>query len=168
MMSRTLFRHSIYPIKPSTSAGGIKSACRAPVSATDLRDIDSYVARIIADPRTLNYSFCIHQALVSDRHLPPNQEAERAEASDKRRDKANVHNLSVLQYRKLWGLRDDNTPEYARYGGPQIGKGLYPDLTENSFEKFFKETLEETVMLVDVEMQEAIAAAGEKRLRKAP
>lgn len=36
----------------------------------------------------------------------------------------------------------ENTPEYARYLGYQIGKDLYPDVKGTSFEDFFKETLE--------------------------
>ncbi|TKW58910.1 hypothetical protein CTA1_634 [Colletotrichum tanaceti] len=39
-------------------------------------------------------------------------------------------------YRKSWGLRGDNTPEYARYLGYQMGIDLYHDLVGNSFEDF--------------------------------
>lgn len=57
-------------------------------------------------------------------------------------DTVNPHKLSILQYRKSWGLRGDNTPEYARYLGYLIGKELYPDLTGKPFEEFCKEALD--------------------------
>ena len=45
-------------------------------------------------------------------------------------------------YQKSYDIMGENTPEYARYLGYQVGKDLYPDLEGISFEDFLKETLE--------------------------
>lgn len=45
-------------------------------------------------------------------------------------------------YQKSHNIMGENTPEYARYLGYQVGKDLYPDLEGISFESFFRETLE--------------------------
>ncbi|GJD04558.1 isoflavone reductase family protein [Colletotrichum higginsianum] len=143
---------------------------------TDLRDIGKYVARIIADPRTLNQKVFAYTELLSQNDvygLVERLSGERVEREywsaedmesrldEAKNDEANIHKLSVLQYRKSWGLRGDNTPEYARYLGYQIGKDLYPDLVGNSFEDFCKEALECKVKpIYEKKRQEAIAAAA--------
>ncbi|KAF4776372.1 isoflavone reductase [Colletotrichum scovillei] len=145
---------------------------------TDLRDVGKYVARIIADPRTLNYRVFAFTELMSQnevydlierlsgekverKYMSADEiEAAMVKAKD---DKANPHRLSVLQYRKSWGLRGDNTPEYARYLGYQIAKDLYPDLTGNSFEAFCSEALEGKVnSIYEKKKREAMEAAGKK------
>nr|XP_036581096.1 isoflavone reductase family protein [Colletotrichum truncatum]KAF6789269.1 isoflavone reductase family protein [Colletotrichum truncatum] len=130
--------------------GNVKSAI------TDLRDIGKYVAHIIADPRTLNQKVFAYTELRTQNEiydLIENLSGEKIERKYKsadeidaeieaaKEDKVNVHKLSVLQYRKSWGIRGDNTPEYARYLGYQLSKDLYPDLTGNSFENYCKEAL---------------------------
>ncbi|OBR06679.1 Isoflavone reductase family protein [Colletotrichum higginsianum IMI 349063] len=162
---------------------------------TDLRDIGKYVARIIADPRTLNQKVFAYTELLSQNdvyglverlsgervereYVSPRQPTSRmsfwqsgrprwsaedmeSRLDEAKNDEANIHKLSVLQYRKSWGLRGDNTPEYARYLGYQIGKDLYPDLVGNSFEDFCKEALECKVKpIYEKKRQEAIAAAA--------
>ncbi len=37
-----------------------------------------------------------------------------------------------------WGIRGDNTPEYAKYLGYVTCKELYPDMNFLSFEKYMK------------------------------
>ncbi|GKT44498.1 isoflavone reductase-like protein [Colletotrichum spaethianum] len=142
---------------------------------TDLRDIGKYVARIVADPRTLNHKVFAYTELWSQndvynlfeklsgekiqrKYLSADEIESRLEEA--KGDKANIHKLSVTQYQKSWGLRGDNIPEYARYLGYQIGKDLYPDLMGNSFENFCKEALEGKVKpIYEKKKQEAIAAA---------
>ncbi|KAK1544905.1 isoflavone reductase [Colletotrichum paranaense] len=145
---------------------------------TDLRDVGKYVARIIADPRTLNHRVFAFTELMSQnevydliekmsgekverKYMSADEiEAAMVKAKD---DKANPHRLSVLQYRKSWGLRGDNTPEYARYLGYQIAKDLYPDLTGNSFETFCSEALEGKIKSIyEKKKREAMEAAGKK------
>ncbi|KAI3542032.1 isoflavone reductase [Colletotrichum filicis] len=145
---------------------------------TDLRDVGKYVARIIADPRTLNHRVFAFTELMSQnevydliekisgekverKYMSADEiEAAMVKAKD---DKANPHRLSVLQYRKSWGLRGDNTPEYARYLGYQIAKDLYPDLTGNSFETFCSEALEGKInSIYEKKKREAMEAAGKK------
>ncbi|EXF81483.1 isoflavone reductase [Colletotrichum fioriniae PJ7] len=145
---------------------------------TDLRDIGRYVARIIADPQTLNHRVFAFTELMSQnevydliekmsgekverKYMSADEiEAAMVKAKD---DKANPHRLSVLQYRKSWGLRGDNTPEYARYLGYQIAKDLYPDLTGNSFEAFCGEALEGKVnSIYEKKKREAMEAAKKK------
>lgn len=41
-----------------------------------------------------------------------------------------------------WGIRGDNTPEYAEYLGYLNGKDLYPDFEYVTFEDYVKEVLE--------------------------
>ncbi|KAK1622679.1 isoflavone reductase [Colletotrichum phormii] len=149
---------------------------------TDLRDIGKYVARIIADSQTLNHRVFAFTELLSQnevydlikkmsgekverKYMSGDEiEAEMVKAKD---DKANPHRLSVLQYRKSWGLRGDNTPEYARYLGYQIAKDLYPDLTGNSFEAFCSEVLEgKANSIYEKKKREAMEAAGKKRCIK--
>ncbi|WYZ37076.1 hypothetical protein EsH8_II_000582 [Colletotrichum jinshuiense] len=145
---------------------------------TDLRDIGKYVARIVADPRTLNQKVFAYTELLSQNSVyelieklsgekierkylsGEDIETEIAKAKD---DTTNPHRMSVLQYRKSWGLRGDNTPEYARYLGYQIGKDLYPDFTANSFQSFCEEALEgKLTPIYQKKRREAIAAAGQK------
>jgi hypothetical protein len=50
--------------------------------------------------------------------------------------------LYVAEYRLSWGIRGDNTPEYARYLGYLDGKELYPDFEFTPFESYVGELLE--------------------------
>ncbi|GJC83613.1 isoflavone reductase-like protein [Colletotrichum liriopes] len=146
---------------------------------TDLRDVGKYVARIVADHRTLNQRVFAYTELRSQNEIYDlieklsGEKLQRkylsakeidAQIEEARGDKAGIHKLSVLQYRKSWGSRGDNTPEYARYLGYQIGKDLYPDLTGNSFENFCKEALEGKVdPIYEKKKREAIAAAAQNK-----
>ncbi|KAI8272741.1 hypothetical protein K4K60_011908 [Colletotrichum sp. SAR11_57] len=152
--------------------GTVKSAI------TDLRDIGKYVARIVADPRTLNQKVFAYTQLISQNEvydLIENLSGEKLErqylSSDDieaamvkaKDDKANPHKLSVLQYRKSWGLRGDNTPEYARYLGYQIGKELYPDLTGKPFEEFCQEALDGKVEPIFQKKRREMIEAAQKK-----
>ena len=47
------------------------------------------------------------------------------------REEDNFALIAVLEYRKSWGIRGDNTPEYATYLGYLLASELYPDLYES-------------------------------------
>ncbi|KAK1988411.1 isoflavone reductase [Colletotrichum cereale] len=139
---------------------------------TDLRDIGKYVARIIADPCTLNQKVFAYTELWSQNDVYDlieklsGEKLLRKYLSEKEIEAlleeagANAHEPALIQYRKSWGLRGDNTPEYARYLGYQIGKDLYPDLTGKSFEGFCKEALQGKLKpIYESTMKEMLAAA---------
>ncbi|KFZ12987.1 hypothetical protein V501_03941 [Pseudogymnoascus sp. VKM F-4519 (FW-2642)] len=134
-----------HPISFIAGEGNIPSAI------TDLKDVGKYVARIIADPQTLNrmifaYSEIFTQNQVykllerlSGETLERNYvsadaiRAEVAEADAKIAENATAYGKIVMyQYYHSWGVRGDNTPEYARYLGYIIAKELYPDLKGNT------------------------------------
>lgn len=50
--------------------------------------------------------------------------------------------VATLQYSHSWGVRGDNTPEYAEYLGYLSARELYPDFRPRTFEAFAKELLE--------------------------
>lgn len=52
------------------------------------------------------------------------------------------YKLAIFQYWNTWGLRGDNTPEYARYLGYLVAKDLYPDLKGKSYERYCREALD--------------------------
>lgn len=49
--------------------------------------------------------------------------------------------VHYLQYYYSWGIRGDNTHEYAEYLGYLNSKELYPDFKPVKFEDFFKDIL---------------------------
>lgn len=50
--------------------------------------------------------------------------------------------FTVSQLFRSWGIRGENTPEYAEYLGYLSGKDLYPDFKFTKFEDYVKEVLE--------------------------
>jgi hypothetical protein len=57
-------------------------------------------------------------------------------------DFSNLWNRDMTQYFISWGIRGDNTPEYARYLGYLDCKELYPDVKFQSFESFLQIALD--------------------------
>lgn len=47
-----------------------------------------------------------------------------------------------------WGVRGDNTPEYAKFLGYLTSKELYPDLKYRTLEEYLYEVLEGTAKAV--------------------
>nr|XP_036577222.1 isoflavone reductase [Colletotrichum truncatum]KAF6784134.1 isoflavone reductase [Colletotrichum truncatum] len=124
---------------------------------TDSRDVGKYVARIIADPRTVNQKVFAYTDLRTQHELYnmveqiSGEKIERkyrtAEAIEDgiartKDDPSKMMDYFQFTYQKSYDIMGENTPTYARYLGYQIGKDLYPDLEGISFESFFKETLE--------------------------
>ena len=130
---------------------------------TDLRDIGRYVARVIVDDRTLNQTVLVYNELwsknqiydllekLSGEDIPRTYDSleflqERVvDADAKLKDNPTDFSLFVQkvgsQYLISWGIRGDNTPEYAKYLGYLTSKELYPDLKFVTFENYLKEVL---------------------------
>lgn len=49
--------------------------------------------------------------------------------------------MSMAQYFYSWGIRGDNTPEYAKYLGYLDCKELYSDVPYKPFEEYVQEAL---------------------------
>ncbi|KAK7403059.1 hypothetical protein QQX98_011170 [Neonectria punicea] len=149
-----------FPVKTIASDGNL------PTALTDLRDVGKYVARVIADPRTLNKSVFAHSEVRTQediftlleqasgetipREYQSRAEVEAAsaaarEAYDGKQERsfADMLVLTVAQYPNSMWLRGDNTPEAAAYLGYLSGKELYPDMeTERvRFEEYVGEML---------------------------
>ncbi|KAF2719739.1 isoflavone reductase family protein [Polychaeton citri CBS 116435] len=135
-----------------------------PSALTDLRDIGRYVAQVIRDERTLNAMVFVHNEMwTSDqihdlleqlsgetipREYASAEEYERqiVEADTKLKDNPEELASSTIQkvasqYYLSWGIRGENTPEYARYLGYLDGKKLYPDVKFTSFESYLQEVV---------------------------
>lgn len=150
---------SVFVPNTTIHAGG-----NAPTLLTDLRDIGPFVARIIADPRTLNQSVFTWSDLMSENEIFAMMEemsgetitrtymsAEDIEAAIARVKEAirkDPNNLPValalvpLQYNLSRTVRGDNQPEYAKYLGYLDSRDLYPDFEPRSFKSFVSEVLE--------------------------
>ncbi|RAH81521.1 NAD(P)-binding protein [Aspergillus japonicus CBS 114.51] len=134
-----------------------------PTALADLRDVGRYVARIIADPRTVNKRVHVYNEVytlnrvyevverVSGERLGRRfvSEAQARAAVDDARTQLSLtpgdptallaHVAAQLFY--SWAIRGDNTPEYARYLGYVSGKDLYPDFEYVSFEEYVTEAI---------------------------
>ncbi|KAI1652957.1 isoflavone reductase family protein [Daldinia decipiens] len=121
-----------------------------PMAYTNFPDIGTYVAKIIADPRTLNKKVFAHTETLSAiqmrelleelggekvaRNYMSADEVHKTIASMRLAleknpgDSTAKSNLLLNQYIDSWGLRGDNTPEIASYLGYLDFKELYPDV----------------------------------------
>ncbi|KAL4967748.1 aromatic alcohol reductase [Aspergillus stella-maris] len=129
-----------------------------PMALTDLRDIGRWVAKIISDERTLNKMvFCydevmtqnqiyellegisgeevvrnyVSEELVQNRVLAARQSSETYPF-----DPIKFIPRYLAEYQLSWGIRGDNTPEYAKYLGYLSAKELYPDFVPVSFKEY--------------------------------
>lgn len=66
-------------------------------------------------------------------------------------------------YMISWGIRGDNTPEYAKYLGYLDTKELYPDMKFTAFEEYMKQVLAGTAQGVYAELKAKMAASGKWR-----
>ncbi|KAL0930608.1 isoflavone reductase family protein [Colletotrichum truncatum] len=127
---------------------------------TDNRDFGKYVARIIADPRTLNklvFAFSEMKTLNQIYDLLERLSGEKIPREyDGHKILAKLASLgpgpidpnsedyftqAVHQYWYSWAVRGDNNVEYARYLGYLIGHELYLDMKLTSFEDYIRELL---------------------------
>ncbi|KAF7325433.1 Glycoside hydrolase [Mycena kentingensis (nom. inval.)] len=131
---------------------------------TDLRDVGRYVARIIKDERTLNkyvvtYSdvlteneiFTITEE-VSGEKIVEREYVTKDELIAKQVQFTTLHSASpddatlrlhrgINDYAHSKYVREDNTPEYAKYLGYLDANELYPEFTPTTFRKFLGEVL---------------------------
>ncbi|OAQ97461.1 hypothetical protein LLEC1_03549 [Akanthomyces lecanii] len=142
---------------------GIPGDGNVQTALTDVRDVGKYVSRAIRDERTLNTMVFaygetwtlngIYDVLerlsgekVSREYTTAAQyEQQIAEADiNLNRDPQDVDARSqkvLAQYYLSWGIRGENTPEFARYLGYLDGKKLYPDVKLHTFEGYIHELL---------------------------
>ncbi|KAL1979615.1 hypothetical protein VTN96DRAFT_5437 [Rasamsonia emersonii] len=134
-----------------------------PSAITDLRDIGRYVARIIADPRTVNkmvfayntvmtpheiYSMLeklsgekIERKYVSEATVQQRVQEARQSSETYPFDPTKFIPRYAAEYQLSRGIRGDNRPEYAKYLGYLDAKELYPDFKPILFEDYLKELL---------------------------
>ena len=151
---------------------------------TDLRDIGKYVARVIRDERTRNQMVLVYNEMwsinqiydalekLSGEELTRNYvsredlENQIADAEAKLVDDPGSFMLGMQkvssQYLISWGIRGDNTPEYAKYLGYITSKELYPDMGFVKFEDYLKEVLDGKAKGVYEELKVQFAAASKK------
>ena len=66
------------------------------------------------------------------------------------------------EYLISWGIRGDNTPEYAKYLGYITSKELYPDMKFIKFEDYLQEVVDGKAKGVYEELKAQIGAAIKK------
>ncbi|RAL12719.1 NAD(P)-binding protein [Aspergillus homomorphus CBS 101889] len=135
----------------------------APNILTEIGDIGRFVARIIADERTLNrrvYTcgevlteneiFAVVEEMAGERvervFEPPEETQRKATLAleELAKDPHDIRKLIPVwleQYRYSKYVRQDNRPEYAEYLGYLDARQLYPDLRPTSFREYFAEVL---------------------------
>ncbi|KAJ5403158.1 uncharacterized protein N7487_009054 [Penicillium crustosum] len=132
-----------------------------PSVLADIRDVGRYVAKIIADPRTLNkkvhvfnevhtrnevYNFLesvsgekLDRQYISEAEAKERLEQARHALEQNQKDISALAMLTVSQLSFSWGIRGDNTPEHAAYLGYLSGKDLYPDLNFTTLRDYMLE-----------------------------
>ncbi|KAH6975186.1 hypothetical protein BKA56DRAFT_618703 [Ilyonectria sp. MPI-CAGE-AT-0026] len=148
--------------------GGIAGDGNTPCAFSDLQDIGRWVARIIADPRTLNKMvFAYNAVLTMNQVYQMLEEAsgekvdrlyvseaaikagvDRAEADTPPAESFNYFEVVKYQYFNSLGLRGDNTPEYARYLGYLDATELYPNMKVTTPEAYCREVLSGKAMTI--------------------
>ncbi|KAM7196691.1 hypothetical protein V8F33_006031 [Rhypophila sp. PSN 637] len=143
----------------TTTNSPIAGEGKVPSCLTDLRDVGKFVAKIIADPRTLNRMVFAYTKLWTQTEVRDlmdrlsGEKCTREYMSPKEiqdaiaeclTDPSKYIALATLQYLNTWGVRGDNTPEVAKYLGYQLASELYPELASQlcSLDEYFQEVLD--------------------------
>lgn len=132
-----------------------------PSALTDLRDIGRYVAKIVADERTLNKYVLAYDEVwtpnqvveelerlsgetIPRKYLSEQMLRERIETAAKlyETDLSQAFLKASAEYMLSWGVYGDNTPENAKYLGYLTSKELYPDFQPISFINYLQEVLD--------------------------
>ncbi|KAI9929393.1 hypothetical protein ASPWEDRAFT_111376 [Aspergillus wentii DTO 134E9] len=149
---------STQPQNPIGLDGNIPSAL------ADIKDVGRYVARIITDPRTLNKRVHVYNEVytrnqvydllenlsgevlerdyISEADAKARVEEARTVLEQNPADFTAFAKLSTSQLFYSWGIRGDNTPEYADYLGYLSGKDLYPDFEYATLRDYVVDALE--------------------------
>ncbi|KAI9372265.1 hypothetical protein BJX61DRAFT_542887 [Aspergillus egyptiacus] len=141
----------LFPQNSVFGTGDVTSAM------TDIRDIGLYAAKIISDPRTLNkkvFAFtetksqneilALVEKLTGEKPVVTKVPAEDMELklAEVRKPGSGINQARAsTEYSNSWGVRGDNSPEYARYLGYLIAEDLYPGLKGRSLESYIQEIL---------------------------
>ncbi|KAL4974349.1 hypothetical protein BDW66DRAFT_140278 [Aspergillus desertorum] len=150
----------------TTSNNEIVGDGNTPMALTDLRDIGRYVARIIADDRTLNKMVFAYNTVltqnqifslleeISGEQIPRNYISEelvqnrvlaaRQSSETYPFDPVKFIPRYLAEYQLSWGIRGDNTPEYAKYLGYLLANELYPDFKPIDFKDYLTEVFQGT------------------------
>ncbi|OQV11301.1 hypothetical protein CLAIMM_15157 [Cladophialophora immunda] len=151
---------------------------------TDVRDIGKYVACIIRDERTLNKMVFVYNELWTSnqiydlleklsgetiqRKYSPTEEYERQLADADVKLNQNPDDFVAraqkvgAQYALSWGIRGENTPEFAKYLGYLDGKSLYPDLKFTSYQIYLEEVVSGKARAVYPELQSLLRKVGKE------
>lgn len=141
---------------------GIAGDGNVPIAFTDLRDIGTYVARIISDPRTLNHMVFAYNEVLTHNQMYDVLEKVSGEKLQRKyvtaqEIKSRIHDveksnpapdsdefvaLAQLQYWYSCGISGDNTPDNARYLGYLLAEDLYPDFKGVTLKAYAQEVLE--------------------------
>ncbi|KAK2020755.1 NAD(P)-binding protein [Colletotrichum zoysiae] len=152
-----------YAAQPPMTDDAIIDGGDAPSAMIDQVDIGRYVARIIADPRTLNRSVFAYGEVTTQNAIWAEVEAATGEALPRKSlsaadlearvaelktvvaaDPTNVGpllELAICQYKHSRYVRGDNAPDRAQYLGYLDGKTLYPDLECKSMRDFIRDVV---------------------------
>ncbi|KAI1342395.1 isoflavone reductase family protein [Xylariaceae sp. FL0016] len=152
-------KHAIHELLDFISGDGT-----VPLALTDLEDVGKYVAKIIADPATVNKKvmaytevLTLNQAAdlldeisgekairnyVSADKIREGIASARKTLSEDPDSKPALFQKTQNQYFDSMGVRGDNTPENARYLGYLDFKELYPDVKGKSMRTVIEEVLE--------------------------
>lgn len=155
---------------------------------TDLPDVGKYVARIITDDRVENKMVLVYNEMWSKTAIYdlleklsgetiPREYVSRTELGNLIRaaeDKLvrNPHDFALRlqqvssQYLISWGIRGDNTPEYAKYLGYLTSKELYPDMEYTKYEDYLRKVLDGKAKGVYAERKKQIVEAMGKKNNK--
>lgn len=160
---------------------GIPGDGNVPSALTDLRDIGLYVARVIKDDRAVN-----KQVLVYNEMWTPNQVCDLLEKLSGEKIPRKYDSLEQIekeindgyermkenpgdfmvglqvvggQYRRSWGIKGENTPEYAKYLGYVTSKELYPDMKFTKLDEYLKDVVDGKARGVYEQMKEQIRKA---------
>ncbi|KAH7386317.1 hypothetical protein BKA64DRAFT_680697 [Cadophora sp. MPI-SDFR-AT-0126] len=134
-----------------------------PSALIDNRDIGKYVARIIADPRTLNKMVFAYSEVWTQNGIWTTLETLSGEPIARehlsKEDLSNIISqartilskapeakaqlqLAMSEYKMSMGIRGDNTPEHGKYLGYLDAKELYLDVKTVSLKTFIEEMLQ--------------------------
>lgn len=141
----------------------IAGAGNVPSALTDVRDIGLYFAKLVRDERTRDKYVLVYNEMwtqnqvwdaisrIAGEDVPKVYNSvvdlESTIASAKAAlESGSVEPTAVVrligaQYEYSWGVRGDNTPEYAKFLGYVTSKELYPDLEYTGFEAYLEELL---------------------------
>lgn len=155
-----------------------------PSALTDLRDIGRYVARIVKDERTVDKYVLIYNEMWTPNQIYSAFEKMSGEKIERKYESREVFEGRIKeaqdilaahpekqgdfglllmqagsQYLISWGIRGDNTPEYAKYLGYVTSKELYPDMGYIKFENYLQELLNGKAKGVYAELSQSFKEA---------